>query len=84
MDRLWALIPIGITTFAGTFIGWVLYELRLSWVRNDSWGFTVTVAAVVIPIFLTFIWLAADVLWGIAAEGVATARARRRHPESRP
>jgi hypothetical protein len=37
--------------------------------RNDSWGFTVTVASVVIPIFLVYLWLAIYVLWGIAREG---------------
>jgi hypothetical protein len=34
----------------------------------------VTVASVVIPIFLVFIWLAVYVMWGIAREGLRGTR----------
>lgn len=69
MDWACRLIPLSIAIFAISFIGWMLRMLQLSWVRNDSWGFTVTVASVVIPVFLVYLWLAVYVLWGIAREG---------------
>lgn len=69
MERLWPVIPITVAGFAVAFIGWMIRMLQLSWVRNDSWGFTVTVASVVIPVFLVYLWLAVYVLWGIAREG---------------
>jgi len=69
MERAWRVIPLAIALFALAFIGWMLRMLQLSWARNDSWGFTVTVASVVIPIFLVYLWLALYVLWGIAREG---------------
>jgi hypothetical protein len=58
-----------VAAFALAFIGWMIRMLQLAWVRNDSWGFTVTVASVVIPVFLVYLWLALYVLWGIAREG---------------
>jgi hypothetical protein len=58
-----------VAAFALAFIGWMIRMLQLAWVRNDSWGFTVTVASVVIPVFLVYLWLALHVLWGIAREG---------------
>jgi hypothetical protein len=69
MERAWRAIPLAVAIFALAFIGWMIRMLQLSWVRNDSWGFTVTVASVVIPIFLVYVWLAVYVLWGIAREG---------------
>ncbi len=69
MERLWRVIPITVGGFAVAFIGWMIRMLQLSWVRNDSWGFTVTVASVVIPVFLVYLWLAVYVLGGIAREG---------------
>jgi uncharacterized membrane protein YcjF (UPF0283 family) len=73
MERAWRAIPLAITIFALSFIGWMIHMLLLSWTRNDSWGFTVTVASVVIPVFLVYLWLALYVLWGIAREGRAPA-----------
>ncbi len=73
MERAWRAIPLAITIFALSFIGWMFHMLQLSWTRNDSWGFTVTVASVVIPVFLVYLWLALYVLWGIAREGRAPA-----------
>jgi uncharacterized membrane protein YcjF (UPF0283 family) len=70
MDWLWRFIPISVAGFALAFIGWMGQMLRMAWLRNDSWGFTVTVASVVIPVFLIFIWLAVYVLWGIAREAI--------------
>ena len=70
MDWLWRFIPISVAGFALAFIGWMGQMLRMAWLRNDSWGFTVTVASVVIPIFLVVIWLAVYVIWGIAREGL--------------
>lgn len=80
MERVWPLIPILVAAFAAAFIGWMIQMLRLSWIRDDSWGFTVTVASVVIPIFLIFIWLAVYVMWGIAREGIRGTRPG--HPSS--
>jgi uncharacterized membrane protein YcjF (UPF0283 family) len=74
MEWLWRVIPIAVGALATAFIGWMIQMLRLSWSRNDSWGFTVTVASVVIPIFLAFIWLAVYVMWGIAREGLRKTR----------
>ncbi len=74
MEWLWRVIPLAVSTLAAAFIGWMIQMLRLSWTRNDSWGFTVTVACVVIPIFLVFIWLAVYVMWGIAREGLQRSR----------
>ena len=74
MERAWRVIPLAITVFALSFIGWMIHMLRLAWTRNDSWGFTVTVASVVIPIFLVYLWLALHVLWGIAREGSGSGR----------
>lgn len=74
MERLWRVIPVTVAAFAAAFIGWMIQMLRLSWTRNDSWGFTVTVASVVIPIFLVFVWLAVYVMWGIAREGLRETR----------
>ncbi len=71
MEKAWRAIPLAITIFALSFIGWMFHMLQLSWTRNDSWGFTVTVASVVIPVFLVYMWLALYVLWGIAREGRA-------------
>jgi len=70
MERAWRVIPLSVAAFALAFIGWMIRMLQLSWVRNDSWGFTVTVASVVIPVFLVYLWLALYVLWGIAREGL--------------
>ncbi len=69
MEWAWRAIPLAVAAFALAFIGWMIWMLRLSWVRNDSWGFTVTVASVIIPVFLVYLWLALYVLWGIAREG---------------
>jgi hypothetical protein len=69
MERAWRAIPLAVAIFALAFIGWMIRMLQLSWIRNDSWGFTVTVASVVIPIFLAYLWLAVYVLWGIARDG---------------
>jgi hypothetical protein len=69
MERACRVIPLAVAIFAVAFIGWMVRMLQLSWVRNDSWGFTVTVASVVIPVFLVYLWLAVHVLWGIAREG---------------
>lgn len=69
MERAWRVIPLAVGAFALAFIGWMIRMLQLSWTRNDSWGFTVTVASVVIPVFLVYLWLAVYVLWGIAREG---------------
>ncbi len=69
MERAWRAIPLMVAAFALAFIGWMFRMLQLAWVRNDSWGFTVTVASVVIPVFLVYLWLALYVLWGIAREG---------------
>ncbi len=69
MERAWRVIPLAVATFALAFIGWMIRMLQLAWLRNDSWGFTVTVASVVIPVFLVYLWLAVYVLWGIAREG---------------
>lgn len=69
MRWTWRAIPLAVGVFAVAFIGWMIQMLRLSWLRDDSWGFTVTVASLVIPIFLVFLWLAVYVLWGIAREG---------------
>jgi len=74
MERAWRAIPLAITVFALSFIGWMIRMLQLAWVRNDSWGFTVTVASVVIPVFLVYLWLALHVLWGIAREGSGSGR----------
>lgn len=74
VERASRAIPLAIAAFALAFIGWMSHMLRLSWTRNDSWGFTVTVASVVIPIFLVFLWLASYVLWGIAREGRGSGR----------
>ena len=74
MERAWRAIPLAVAGFALAFIGWMIRMLQLSWTRNDSWGFTVTVASVVIPIFLVFLWLALYVLWGIAREGRSPGR----------
>lgn len=74
MERLWRVIPVMVAAVGAAFIGWMIQMLRLSWTRNDSWGFTVTVASVVIPIFLIFIWLAVYVMWGIAREGLRGTR----------
>lgn len=71
MERAWRAIPLTVAAFALAFIGWMIRMLQLAWVRNDSWGFTVTVASVVIPVFLVYLWLALYVLWGIAREGRA-------------
>ncbi len=71
MERAWRIIPLMVAAFALAFIGWMFRMLQLAWVRNDSWGFTVTVASVVIPVFLVYLWLALYVLWGIAREGRA-------------
>ncbi len=71
MERAWRAIPLMVAAFALAFIGWMFRMLQLAWVRNDSWGFTVTVASVVIPVFLVYLWLALYVLWGIAREGRA-------------
>jgi heme/copper-type cytochrome/quinol oxidase subunit 2 len=70
MQLLWRAIPLTVAAFATASIGWMFQKLRLEWTRNDSWGFTVTVASVVIPIFLVLIWLAVYVMWGIAREGL--------------
>lgn len=70
MERAWRVIPLAVAAFALAFIGWMIRMLQLAWVRNDSWGFTVTVASVVIPVFLVYLWLALHVLWGIAREGL--------------
>jgi len=75
MERAWRAIPLAVAIFALAFIGWMIRMLQLAWVRNDSWGFTVTVASVVIPIFLVYLWLAIYVLWGIAREGRAPGKA---------
>ncbi len=69
MERAWRAIPLAVAMFAVAFIGWMIRMLQLSWVRDDSWGFTLTVASLVIPIFLVYLWLAIYVLWGIAREG---------------
>ena len=69
MERAWRAIPLAVATFALAFIGWMIRMLQLAWLRKDSWGFTVTVASVVIPVFLVYLWLALYVLWGIAREG---------------
>ncbi len=69
MERAWRVIPLVVAIFALAFIGWVIRMLQLAWVRNDSWGFTVTVASAVIPIFLVYLWLAVYVLGGIVREG---------------
>jgi hypothetical protein len=69
MERAWRAIPLAVAVFALAFIGWMVRMLQLSWVRNDSWGFTVTMASVVIPVFLVYLWLALYVLWGIVREG---------------
>ncbi|MBI4735785.1 MAG: hypothetical protein HY766_06950 [candidate division NC10 bacterium] len=74
MERAWRAIPLAVAAFALAFIGWMIRMLQLAWVRNDSWGFTVTVASVVIPVFLVYLWLALHVLWGIAREGVRDTR----------
>ncbi len=74
MERGWRVIPLAVATFALAFIGWMIRMLQLAWVRNDSWGFTVTVASVVIPVFLVYLWLAFYVLWGIAREGSGSGR----------
>jgi len=85
MDWLWRLIPITVAGFAVAFIGWMAQMLRLAWLRDDSWGFTVTVASVVIPIFLVFVWLAVYVMWGIAREGLrATRPGEPPPPQARP
>ncbi|HYB74309.1 MAG TPA: hypothetical protein VED18_13125 [Candidatus Sulfotelmatobacter sp.] len=72
MERFCRVIPLSIAVFAVAFIGWMVRMLQLSWARSDSWGFTVTVASVVIPVFLVYLWLAIHVLWGIAREGRAS------------
>ncbi len=69
MERAWRAIPLAVAAFALAFICWMVRMLQLAWDRNDSWGFTVTVASVVIPVFLVYLWLAVHVLWGIAREG---------------
>jgi uncharacterized membrane protein YcjF (UPF0283 family) len=69
MERACRVIPLSIAIFAVAFIGWMVRMLQLAWARNDSWGFTVTVASVIIPVFLVYLWLALSVLWGIAREG---------------
>lgn len=69
MKWAWRAIPLAVVVFALAFIGWMIWMLRLSWVRNDSWGFTVSVASVIVPVFLVYLWLALYVLWGIAREG---------------
>ncbi len=74
MERACRVIPLSIAIFAVAFIGWMVRMLQLSWARSDSWGFTVTVASVVIPVFLVYLWLAIHVLWGIAREGRASGR----------
>ena len=74
MERAWRVIPLAVATFALVFIGWMIRMLQLAWLRNDSWGFTVTVASVVIPVFLVYLWLAVYVLWGIVREGRAAER----------
>jgi hypothetical protein len=71
MERAWRVIPLTVAAFALAFIGWMIRMLQLAWIRNDSWGFTVTVASVIIPVFLVYLWLALYVLWGIAREGRA-------------
>ncbi len=74
MERAWRAIPLAVAIFALAFIGWMIRMLQLAWMRNDSWGFTVTVASVVVPVFLVYLWLAVYVLWGIAREGRASER----------
>ena len=74
MERAWVAIPLAVAMFAMAFIGWMIRMLQLSWVRNDSWGFTLTMASAVIPIFLVYLWLAIYVLWGIAREGLRGTR----------
>lgn len=65
--RLRYSVPILFVLFAAGVIYWMVYELRLAWERNDSWGFTVVIASILIPIFLLFVGLALYVFWGIAA-----------------
>jgi hypothetical protein len=84
MERAWRAIPLAVGVFAVGFIGWMARMLRLSWVRDDSWAFTVTVASAVIPIFLIFLWLAGYVLWGIAREGRARASGSGHGGDARP
>lgn len=60
-------VPILFVLFAAGVIYWMIYELGLAWERNDSWGFTVVIASILIPIFLLFVGLAIYVFWGIAA-----------------